>query len=374
MRASPEHANSPVLMLGGDGLSYIRIIARLAQNPMFYLFHHDKPSIVPRLGEHPHGTYHVLHGEWRAWWPLIEAAANVVNNQQVVKDPNVTEFNQSVHFLRILTQACAEYVVEISHTGSSYRLVGAFLQHADANLSFAYVCQFLHLFAFKFKQMRDSVRTNDSATLDLIWRENLAAARAASKHGGVSEQGKTNYATMSVVLIYWGVALVEPLASAYHRTRSLRLIDAHVGWDMPIEYLNRLIKESVVANITFELINKFIRLLNFTFVVHRALNMIVKANRQKDRARLKQIDHEKNLIKEWLRTSIGTTYAQATSPSDVDVLGLDMTRLGGSRVGANGDRNRRNNTPWAKRRLVMRDYQDYIRQKMRDYCPWHRWA
>ena len=99
----------------------------------------------------------------------------------------MTEFNQSEHFRRILTEACAWYVVEISSTGTDYRMTAQFLCEADANLSFAYICQFL--FGFKFKQMRDSVRSNDSATLDLVWRESLASAvHAASRHGGTSER------------------------------------------------------------------------------------------------------------------------------------------------------------------------------------------
>lgn len=120
--------------------------------------------------------------------------------------------------------------------------------------------------------MRDSVRTNNSATLDLLWRENLASARAATKRGNLGESGKTNYATMSVVLIYWGCALREPLETAYHNTRTLRWIFSHVGWDMPVEMLNMLIHESVVANITHGLIQKCVRRLNFTWVVHRGLS------------------------------------------------------------------------------------------------------
>lgn len=369
IRRQPQHADSQVLELGGDGLTYMRIIARIAQNPQFYLFKRESPALLPRLGEHPHGTYHVLHGEWRLWWPLIERAAVIVKNKQVVQDPNVTEFNQSEHFIRILTEACAKYVVEISRTGTDYRMTAQFLRAADANLSFAYVCQFLFLFGFKYKQMRDSVRTNDSATLDLIWRESLASLRAASKHGGTREQGKTNYATMCVVLAYWGVALVEPLATAYHRSRTLRLIDAHVGWDMPIEYLNRLIGESVVSNITHELIAKFLRNLNFTHVVHRALNMIVKRNREPDAAKLKKIKTDVDLLLDWLRKSIGTTYAQATAPSNDNLLGVDMSRWGGNRTAAA----KRANTPWAKRAAVMVEYGDYVRSKMRIYCHWQRW-
>ena len=368
IRRHPYHATTKILMLGGDGLTYMRIIARIAQNPRFYLFNADRPSIIPRLGEHPHGTYHVMHGDWRIWWPFLEAAAKIVNNKQIVADPNVSEFNASEHFLRILTEACSRYVVEISRTGTSYRNVSTFLRDADANLSFAYVCQFLYLFAFKFKQMRNSVRTNDSTKLDLIWRENLASARAASKHGGTSEQGKTNYATMSVVAVYWGAALVEPLQSIYHRSRTLRLIHAHVGWDYPIEYLNKLIGESVVANITHDLIAKFVRLLNFTHVVHRGLDRILKANREEDKAKLKKINKEVDTLVQWLHDSIGTNYAQATVASNDNLLKVDMSRWGGNRPA-----NRRANTPWVKRRNIMRDCDAYVRSKMRIYCHWHMW-
>ena len=174
---------------------------------------------------------------------------------------------------------------------------------------------------------------------------------------------------MCVVLAYWGVALVEPLATAYHRSRTLRLIDAHVGWDMPIEYLNRLIGESVVSNITHELIAKFLRNLNFTHVVHRALNMIVKRNREPDAAKLKKIKTDVDLLLDWLRKSIGTTYAQATAPSNDNLLGVDMSRWGGNRTAAA----KRANTPWAKRAAVMVGYGDYVRSKMRIYCHWQRW-
>jgi hypothetical protein len=358
------------IQLGMDGLSFQRTISRLAQSPRFYL--RKFPIIIPRLGEHPHGTYHVLHGDWRIWWPLIEKAAVVVNNKQVKTDPNVSDFNESEHFIRILTRACSLYVLEISRTGSSYRLAAHFLNAADHNLSFAYICQFLYLNAFKFKQMRDSVRTNDSKTLDLIWRENLASARAAKKHNAAGEAtsaGKTNYALMSVVLIYWGVALLEPLQTAFHNTRTVRWVHSHVGWDMVIEMLNLLVKQSVVANITHDLIRKFIRRLNFTWVVHRALEAILKENRQRDEATLKDIDADVQLLLEWLRTSIGTTYAEATKPSDDNLLNLDMSRWGGDRTPAN----RRNGAPWKQRERAMVDYRTYVRGKLAMYCPWAMW-
>ena len=358
------------IMLGMDGLSYQRVISRLAQNPRFYLRRH--PIVIPRLGEHPHGTYHVLHGDWRIWWPLIEKAAAVLNNKQVKPDPNVSDFNESEHFLRILTHACSLYVLEISRTGTTYRLAPQFLAAADGNLSFAYVCQFLYLNAFKFRQMRDSVRTNDSKTLDLIWRENLASARAAKKHNAVGEAtsaGKTNYALMSVILVYWGVALLEPLQTAFHNLRTVRWVHSHVGWDMVVEMMNMMIKHSVVANITHDLIRKFIRRLNFTWVVHRGLDAIVKEHRQRDEATLKQIDTDVQLLLDWLRAGIGTTYAEATRPSDDNLLGLDLARWGGDRRA----QDRRRGAPWKQRERAMEDYDTYIKGKLGMYCPWHMW-
>ena len=80
------------------------------------------------------------------------------------------------------------------------------------------------------------------------------------------------------------------------------------------------------------------------------------------------MDAEVDLLVEWLRT-IGTTYAQATAPSDDNTLGMDMARLGGNRPAT-----RRQNTPWAKRRRVMQDYAEYVSSKLRIYCHWHQWV
>ena len=193
MRSSIFHEYSDCIQLGGDGLSYMRIIHRLSQDPRRFL--ETKPIIIPRLGEAPHGKYHVLHGDWRLWAPLIMRFAVLTNNRFVKRDPIISEFNEHEHFLRILVEAFAEYVVEISQSGTDYHHVDQFLQDAEANLHFAYICYFLYLFGFKYLQMRAAIRKNDSATLDLIWRENLQSART-------SVANKTNYSQMTISLIY----------------------------------------------------------------------------------------------------------------------------------------------------------------------------
>ena len=358
MRSTIFHRHSGLLFLGGDGLTYHRLISRLSQDPRRYLM--STPVVVPQLGEHPHGTHHVLHGGWRLWWPLLAVFAAIVDNKQVVADPEVSVFNQHEHFLRICVRACAEYVVEIAATGSDYHMAAHFLAAADANLNFAYVCQFLFLYGFMFLQMRDAVRQNQSAMLDMIWCENLATARAS---------GKSNYSVMSVIRVYWGIALREPLNSIYHSVRTLRWIHTHVGWDMFIEALNAILRGSVTANVTQEFLNKFLSQLNFTSVVNRALDNIMKADRERDEAKKKNIDQDVALIKEFLRAALGSTWSQVTLPSDANLLNIDMSDWGGGR-------NARAHTPWAKMARAMsgdHDYRKYVTEKLGDYCHWHMW-
>jgi hypothetical protein len=117
MRASVFHRFSEGLMLGGDGLSYMRLIHRLAQDPRRYL--ETTPIVVPRMGENPHGLFHFMHGDWRIWAPLLMRLAVVVDNRQVKWDPTMVDFSSHEHFLRIVSQACAEYVIEIARTGTT---------------------------------------------------------------------------------------------------------------------------------------------------------------------------------------------------------------------------------------------------------------
>ena len=181
-----------------------------------------------------------MHGDWRIWSPLLLRFAEVVDNKQVRGDPCVAEFNKHQHFLRICIQACAEFVSEISKTGTDFHLVQRYAKHvhsihhlyaphatsitllcclilppycpqklppapcqrflreSEDNLSFAYIVCFLYLFGFKFLEYRHAVRHNQSHILDRLWRENLASARTALAN-------KVNYRQMSIALVYWGL-------------------------------------------------------------------------------------------------------------------------------------------------------------------------
>ena len=358
MRGSLFHKFSAGLMLGGDGLSYMRLIHRLAQDPRRYL--ETMPIIVPRMGENPHGLFHFMHGDWRIWAPLLMRLAVVVNNHQVKWDPTMVDFNSHEHFLRVVSQACAEYVVEISRSGTDYHATQQFLADAERNLSFVYVVFFLYTFAFKYLDYKRAVRRNRSKHLDLLWRENLASTRTAKAN-------KTNYRQMSVILVYWGAALVEPLQTFYHNTRTIRWFFAHVGWDMPIEKLNLWLKESVVSNISEFQIIKFIRRLNFMQFIMRTVKSLVFWRRNRDTATPKDISADVLLIKEFLRQHIGTTYNTATQPSDANLLGVDMAEWGGLR-------RPRACAPFNQLRGAQGGYREYVHRQLAKLCPWHHWV
>ena len=357
MRSSIFHKYSDALMLGGDGLSYMRLIHRLSQDPRRYL--ETKPIVIPRMGENPHGLYHFMHGDWRIWAPLLLRLATVVNNRQVKSDPTIVDFDTHQHFLRVVIQALSEYVVEIARTGSDYHATQQFLNAAEQNLSFAYVVFFLYMFGFKYLDYRQAVRRNQSKHLDLLWRENLCSMRSAKGN-------KSNYRQMAIILIYWGTCLVEPLQQFYHNTRTVRWIHSHVGWDMPIEKLNMWIKESVVSNISEWQICKFIRRLNFMQHVMRCMRSLVFWRRNRDTATPKDIRVDVDLIKDFLSSNIGSTFATATQPSDANSLTVDMAEWGGLR-------RPRACAPFQQVRNAAGGYRTYVRNQLTKLCPWHHW-
>lgn len=361
MRRSTFHALSDALMLGGDGLSFMRMIHRVSQDPRLYL--ETKPVVMPRMGENPHGLFHIMHGDWRIWAPLLLRLAAVVNNRQVKADPTIVDFNRHQHFLRIVTQALSEYVAEISRSGTNYAACQHFLRDAERNLSFAYVVFFLFMFGFKYVDYRNAVRRNESHHLDLLWRENLPSTRTAKAN-------KVNYRQMSVILVYWGCALVEPLQSFYHQTRTIRWVHSHVGWDMPIEKLNMWIKEAVISNITELQIVRFIWRLNFVQHVTRAIKGLIWSKRDDEKhstATLKDIDTDVQAIKQFLRTHIGSTYAVATQPSDANVLNVNMADWGGLRTP-------RGSAPFNQIRNAQAGYREYVERQLTKLCPWQRWS
>ena len=359
-RSSPWHCHSKLEFVGGDGLLYMRLIHRIAQDPTLYL--NTFPIMVPVLGEHPHGSYHVMDGGWKQWFPLIEVCTDLLENRQIIARPPVSQFNNHEKFLvHVVGRACAEYVAEISATGTDYHMPARFLAQADANYSFSIIVHFLYDYVFLYLQFRNAVRCNASDQLDVCWREFLTSGRS---HLG----NKTNYAQMCIVRVYWSVLLVPQLAALFRNVRTLRLKETHVGWDMFIEKLNLLIKRGCTSHITKESVSKFISTVSFTSHVNDLLENTVHTGYSRS-DQLKKMRADVDQIKDMLRDKVGRTFAECTTPCTDNTLDIDLSNWGGSIA-----RRHMTRRPWQQASEGMDDYRDYVGLQLSKLCHWHKWA
>ena len=81
----------------------------------------------------------------------------------------------------------------------------------------------------------------------------------------------------------------------------------------------------------------------------------------------KDIDTTVEKIKEFLRDSIGSTWAEATAESDDNKLELDLATWGGSRYA-------RREAPWEQMAHEMDDYREDVEGEITKMCRWHKWS
>jgi hypothetical protein len=152
------------------------------------------------------------------------------------------------------------------------------------------------------------VRSNDSATIDLIWREAVSFMHTDESH-------KTQYAPMAIMRIFWSEALSPELAAVYHRHRTISLIGlpgCNVGWDMPIEKENLACRSLVRP--TRDRISKFVRELNFLGPVSRGVERHWKEHRSSKVNKMKKIEADVAAVVKHLKATLGATWAQASVP------------------------------------------------------------
>jgi len=303
-----------IMFAGGDGLSLMRMNSIIAADPEYWL--DTSPMIIPVQGEHPHGTDHVHHADWRMFWPLIEACANHLGNKQAVKDPNVTDFNKTWFFRLVLTRAVAEYVNEMAAAGGpSTDLAVEFVRASEKNVDLAWLVHWLYDGAFLCLQWKREVR-GDGGKLDLLWREFVGLARTDAAH-------KTQYAPMAVLRVFWGKAMVQPLNDLYHRIRTLPMGKAagtSTGWDQPCEELHRSISLGVPNLVSEERIARFIQEYPFTATVANGLRQVMYEHRADPLHKLKDMDADVQKLKEFFRRRIGKNWAEASKENTIPKL------------------------------------------------------
>jgi hypothetical protein len=316
MRVHPAHRHSIVMFCGGDGLAIMRLNWTLARDPRQYLASptdvcgQPLPSLIPVQGEHPHGTCHVLHMGWRPYYPLLGGILTAIGHLECKKDFSVSDYNDHDHAMAILIEGVAQYFMLLDSQGGGHPLsmVSIFLGAVAANTDLEWLAHFLHDFGFLYWEMRQSVRSNDSTQIDLIWRECISFMHTDISH-------KTQYAPMAIMRIYWSEAMTPWLANIYHQHRTLSLLGlpgSNVGWDMPIEKENLMLNS--VARPSKERFDKYVEELNFLGPVSRGQERLLMANRTRSPNQMKSIQADVQLVVEHLVVTLGGTWQAALVP------------------------------------------------------------
>ena len=255
-----------------------------------------------------------MHCEWRLHRQFIMWCATEVRNSQVIEDPNVSVFNtHRFFFLNVLTRACAEYINFIAQTPGAPSLddpVG-FLAQAEANIDFAWVCHFLHDAGFFVLDFLQAVRGNESAKLDLLWREFFASA-----HSGTANN--TQYVPMSIMRVFWGMALTPELSALYHKIRTLpnnKGNGSGVGWDMAIEMLNAAIKAHVEHRVSETQITQFVQSWALLECVQERMQNFLHPGHDPSARHMIDATPDVNKLVAKFKSVIGITWAAAIAPN-----------------------------------------------------------
>ena len=299
-----RHLAAKILFIGGDGLSINRVNHLINQKPDFYLY--QTPLIVPRMGEAPHGVYHVMHAGWRLYIRFIRICADKLGNEQVRDDPPVKDFNASLFFLWRMTRAVSEYLVHLSGTplGPDLDNLDEWRRGARLNSDFAWLFHFLYDYAYLVLDFKQSVRAGDGGALDAMWREFLGLGRCSTAN-------KTQYVPMAILRIFWSETMHPQLAALYQATRSIPLSEregAMVGWDHPIELLNGAITRGVQSHVSLEHIEQFLKIYPLLEHNHTVLREWTMPARDRYASKMKDMDSDVGRLKEWFMQSVGSDW------------------------------------------------------------------
>ena len=158
----------------------------------------------------------------------------------------------------------------------------------------------------------------------------------------------------------------EPLQSIYLKTHALRFKHTNVGLDMFPEMVNKAIREGVEAHVTRDRITNFVNQLTFTSLVADGLNA-VGAHHPKPKT-IKNSDPDVNTIKEFLSERLGRTWGAVTTPSQANLLDLNLEKWGvrADRMAAH--------MPWVRAPVANADMAEYVQKELQKLCHWHNWA
>ena len=311
MRDDDMHKNCKYIFCGGDGLAIARVNAALARQWGKYL--NEYPVVIPVQGEHPHGTAHVCHMGWRPYYPLLGGLLHACGHSECKADWTVASFNDYDHAMCILIEGIAKYFIHLDASGGGPDLddMDAVLEFCKQSIDLAWLSYFLSDFGYLYWYFRQSIRSNDSETIDLTWRECISFMHT-------SESNKTQYAPMAIMRVYWSQALAPPLAAVYHKNRTLSMLGldgSNIGWDMWMEKGNYAISTNVVRP-SPDHIASFMHELNFTGHCSRALEKQMLHQRKRSPAKRVKVDKDVQSLVDHLIEKLGGSWDEACVPRD----------------------------------------------------------
>jgi len=317
-----QNLDKVFLYVGGDGQTMMRINHLLMLHPDLYL--HQTPVIIPVQGESPHGVHHFLHAVFRLFQPVIHVAQLIMKDTSVSSDPHcVKEFNRALYLLCKITRAFSEYLLSL-RDAPSLDFPKQYIRLAESNIDLAWIVHFLYDGGFLVLDLKKCVRGNDSAGIDILYREFLRLAITGTAN-------KTQYTQMSIMRVFWGRALHPELRKIYEGIRTLPMSDSpgsRVGWDMPCESLHKAISAGVKVRVSQARITNFIE--HYPFMQHcqEICEQFLYQNYSPDDAFMKDMSLDVNALVGKLREKVGTTWQHASRPSNVSAIGIPANHGG----------------------------------------------
>lgn len=223
------------------------------------------------------------------------------------------DYNDYDHGMAILIEGVTKYFLLLDSRGGSpcpLWMSSVFLDRVNVNNDLRWLAHFLHDFGFLYWELRQSVRSNDSEQIDMIWRECVPFLHTKLAH-------KVHYAHMAVMRIYWAEAMNPTLARVYHQHRSISLLGlkgSNCGWDMPIEKLNLMLRN--VQRPSKERYEKYVEELNFLGPVARGQERLLRENQNVKPGEMKSIQVDVQLVVDFLVEKLGGTWQEALVPRE----------------------------------------------------------
>ena len=132
---------------------------------------------------------------------MLLTILHAIHHSECKMDFTVSAFNDYDFATAILIEGIAKYFMKLSDSGGMPPLADSamVLGACAGNIDLEWLAHYLHDYGFLYWEMRQAVRSNNSALIDLTWRECTSFMHSDLSH-------KTQYAPMAILRVFWAEA------------------------------------------------------------------------------------------------------------------------------------------------------------------------